>query len=115
MKELVREVIIPAGVDSGMQLCCEVMGKRAMEPVLEETCTFRNRSPGTQALHAVDGSDIMCRVPVTFAQAALGADIEIPTLAGRRKINDQARTLSQATSLGCEARYAGSSTEGSYR
>ncbi len=32
------------------------------------------------------GSDIYCRIPVSFVQAALGAKIEAPTLQGREKI-----------------------------
>jgi molecular chaperone DnaJ len=30
-----------------------------------------------------DGMDLMCRVPVTYSQAVLGAELEIPTLNGR--------------------------------
>jgi molecular chaperone DnaJ len=29
-----------------------------------------------------DGQNLICRVPITFSQAALGADIEVPTLDG---------------------------------
>jgi molecular chaperone DnaJ len=32
-----------------------------------------------------DGYDIMCEIPVTFTQAALGAELEIPTLEGTMK------------------------------
>ena len=30
-----------------------------------------------------DGDDLLCEVPVSYSQAALGAEIEVPTLAGR--------------------------------
>ena len=33
-----------------------------------------------------DGDDLLCEVPVSFVQAALGADIEVPTLDGRAMI-----------------------------
>ncbi len=32
-----------------------------------------------------EGEDISLEVPVTFTQAALGGEITVPTLAGRRK------------------------------
>jgi molecular chaperone DnaJ len=33
-----------------------------------------------------DGQDLICRVPISYPQAALGAEIEIPTLDGREKV-----------------------------
>ena len=30
-----------------------------------------------------DGADVLCELPISFTQAALGAEIEIPTLDGR--------------------------------
>lgn len=33
-----------------------------------------------------EGDDLMCEVPVSFVQAALGADIEVPTLGGKAQI-----------------------------
>lgn len=32
-----------------------------------------------------DGQDLICDVPITYTQAVLGADIEIPSLDGKRK------------------------------
>ncbi|MGA3182480.1 MAG: DnaJ C-terminal domain-containing protein, partial [Verrucomicrobiota bacterium] len=29
-----------------------------------------------------DGDDLLCEIPISFAQAALGADVEVPTLDG---------------------------------
>lgn len=40
------------------------------------------------------GNDILCEVPISFAQAALGAEIEVPTLEGRVKITIPAGTQS---------------------
>jgi molecular chaperone DnaJ len=40
--------------------------------------------------HAIfqrDGDDLLCEVPVSFVQAALGAEIEVPALDGRTPIN----------------------------
>ncbi len=42
------------------------------------------------------GADVRCRVPISFAQATLGDDIEIPTLEGKVKMSIPAGTESGA-------------------
>jgi molecular chaperone DnaJ len=39
-----------------------------------------------------EGDDIICQVPVTFAQAALGAEVAVPTLDGKGKLRVPAGT-----------------------
>src|SRR5581483_242466 len=39
-----------------------------------------------------DGDDLICDVPVSFVQAALGAEIEVPTLSGKTSIKMPAGT-----------------------
>ncbi|MBF0188537.1 MAG: molecular chaperone DnaJ [Magnetococcales bacterium] len=39
-----------------------------------------------------DGPDLLCQVPITFPQAALGGKIEVPTLSGRARITLPAGT-----------------------
>jgi molecular chaperone DnaJ len=41
-----------------------------------------------------DGADVHCQVPIQFAQAALGAEIEVPTLEGKVKLQIPAGTQS---------------------
>ncbi len=41
-----------------------------------------------------NGSDIFCEVPLTFSQAALGATLEVPTLAGKKTLTVPAGTPS---------------------
>ena len=39
-----------------------------------------------------EGDDLLCEVPVSFAQATLGAELEVPTLEGRATIRIPAGT-----------------------
>lgn len=41
-----------------------------------------------------DGSDLLCEVPVSFTAAALGGDLEVPTLEGRVKLKIPAESQS---------------------
>jgi molecular chaperone DnaJ len=44
-----------------------------------------------------EGEHLLCEVPITFSQAALGDDIEVPTLSGKKKL-----TLPAGTQAGQE-------------
>jgi len=35
---------------------------------------------------AREGDDLICQIPISFPQAALGADLEVPTLNGKKNI-----------------------------
>jgi len=85
------EVTIPAGVDSGATRLVE-RGGNAVRP---------DRTPGDLELiirvapHEFFrrlGDDILCALPISFPQAALGGDIEIPTLEGKGKLRVPAGT-----------------------
>ncbi len=78
------KVKIPAGVDHGQSV--RVRG---------EGCVGTNGGPMGDLLveiyikrHAIfqrEDMDVLCEVPITFTQAALGAEIEVPTLDGKVK------------------------------
>ena len=78
------KVKIPAGVDAGQSV--RVRG---------EGCVGANGGPNGDLLAEVyikrhpiftrQNMDVLCEVPITFSQAALGAEIEVPTLDGRIK------------------------------
>jgi len=78
------KVNIPAGVDAGQSV--RVRG---------EGCVGANGGPSGDLLveiaikrHPIfkrEGTEVYCEVPITFSQAALGAEIEIPTLDGKVK------------------------------
>ena len=38
-----------------------------------------------------DGQHLVCRVPITYSQAALGTTLEVPTLDGRGEVEDSGR------------------------
>jgi molecular chaperone DnaJ len=44
-----------------------------------------------------DGDDLHCAVPVAFTQAALGAEVDVPTLTGKAQIRVPAGTQSGTT------------------
>ena len=82
---------IPAGVDSGSRLRSSGNGEAG----------FRGGPSGDLyvVLHVRaheffqrDGDDLLCEVPVGFVQAALGADIEVPTLDNKAMIKLPAGT-----------------------
>ena len=67
---------------------------------------FRGGPPGdlyvvlhikTHEIFQRDGDDLLCEVPVSFAQAALGSEIEVPTLDGKATIKIPAGTQSGTT------------------
>ena len=82
---------IPGGVDTGARLRSVGNGEAGL----------RGGAPGDLyvVLHVKaheifqrDGDDLICDVPVQFVQAALGAEIEVPTLSGKAQIRIPAGT-----------------------
>lgn len=84
-KQKTIPVNIPAGVDHGMRVRISGHGEPGVN----------NGPPGD--LYVVlkvlqhdffdrEGQDIYCDMPITFVQAALGDEIEVPTLTGRVKL-----------------------------
>ncbi|MEW6303121.1 MAG: molecular chaperone DnaJ [Verrucomicrobiota bacterium] len=82
---------IPAGVDHGVRLRSSGNGEAGV----------RGGPPGD--LHVVlhvkehdiferDGDDLLCEVPISFVQATLGAELEVPTLGGKAQIKIPAGT-----------------------
>jgi molecular chaperone DnaJ len=79
------EVTIPAGIEDGATRLIESAGNR----------TRSDKPPGDLELlvhvdphpfFSRDGDDILCTIPVTFAMATLGGEVEIPSLAGRLRM-----------------------------
>jgi molecular chaperone DnaJ len=73
---------IPRGVDNGSRLRLSgegEMGRHGGQPGdLYVVISVQKHSVFTR-----EGNDLLCEVPVTFLQALMGAEIEVPTLGGK--------------------------------
>ncbi|HEY8496352.1 MAG TPA: molecular chaperone DnaJ [Limnochordales bacterium] len=94
-------VKIPAGVDSGNRILLRGEGEAGL----------RGGPPGDLYLyvrvrpHPIfvrDGDNVICEVPISFVQAALGDEIEVPTLEGTYKLK-----IPEGTQPGAEFRIRG--------
>jgi molecular chaperone DnaJ len=84
-REVKREIKIPAGVDTGTRLRLQGEGEKSPEGGLPGDCyIFITVKP--HPLFQRDGENLVCRVPIGYAQAALGAEIDVPTLDGTEKM-----------------------------
>lgn len=78
-------ITIPAGVDNGSKLRVRgegEAGERGGPP--GDLFIFVHVEP--HDFFTRDGDHIVCQIPISFPQAALGAEIEVPTLNGKRKL-----------------------------
>jgi len=79
------KIRIPPGVDTGSKLRVRGEGEQGE----------RGGAPGDllvilfvepHEFFVRDGDDIVCQIPISFTQAALGTELEIPTLNGKKSI-----------------------------
>lgn len=79
------EVTIPPGIENGATRLVERGGNvsRADRPGGDLELTIR---VAPHDFFRRSGDDIVCALPISFAQAALGGEIEIPTLEGKGKL-----------------------------
>lgn len=85
------KVRIPAGIDHGQQIRHSGQGEAGANggPPGDLYIVF-NVKP--HEFFERSGDDIFCEMPITFAQAALGDEIEVPTLTGKVKLKIPAGT-----------------------
>ncbi len=77
---------IPAGVDTGVRLRSAANGASGVRGgpsgdlhvvlTVKEHTVFRR-----------DGDDLLCEVPISFVQAALGGEVDVPTMTGKARIS----------------------------
>ncbi len=76
------EINIPAGIDDGQTISLRNEGEPGMRggPPGDLYVTVSVRE---HALFERKGNDVICDIPITFVQGALGSEIEVPTLDGK--------------------------------
>jgi molecular chaperone DnaJ len=79
-------VTIPAGIEDGVRLRITGEGE-AGEPGAPRGDLYVRIEIEPDAFFTRDGNDIVCEVPITFAQAALGDTVTVPTLDGVAKVS----------------------------
>ncbi len=84
-------VTIPPGVEPGATRLVAAAGNKPRPDrapgELEITIQVR-----THTFFKRMGEDVLCQVPITFVQAALGSEVEVPTLDGKGKLRVPAGT-----------------------
>ena len=80
------EVKIPAGIDDGMRIRSTGNGEPGTNggPPGDLYIEIRVKK---HVIFERDGDDLHCAVPISFTTAALGGEIEVPTLAGKAAID----------------------------
>jgi molecular chaperone DnaJ len=84
-------VKIPPGVDSGDRIRLAGEGEAGMSGAAGGDLYVEVRVRPHRIFER-DGDDLYCEVPITFTMAALGGELEIPTLAGQVKLKIPAET-----------------------
>ena len=100
------EVKIPAGIDSGMRIRSTGNGEPGVNggPPGDLYIEIRIKP---HDIFERDGDDLHCQVPVSFITAALGGEIEVPTLAGKAAID-----IPEGTQAGKQFRLRGKGIKG---
>ncbi len=101
-RERTLSVNIPAGVEDGTRIRLAGEGEAGLRGgPAGDLYIFLSIQP--HAIFQRDGADLFCRVPIGLVQAALGGEIEVPTLTG-----EQARVkIPEGTQTGKQFRLKG--------
>jgi molecular chaperone DnaJ len=105
-KQKTLEVKIPAGIDDGMRIRSAGNGEPGHNggPPGDLYIEIRLKK---HAIFERDGDDLHCVVPISFTRAALGGEIEVPTLAGKAAID-----IPEGTQAGKQFRLRGKGIKG---
>jgi len=80
------KINVPSGIDDGQTISLRGEGEPGVKggPSGDLYITVRVRP---HAIFKRQANDVICEIPVTFVQAALGAELEVPTLDGKVRYN----------------------------
>lgn len=92
-KKTSLSVKIPAGIDMGQRLKLSGEGDVGSHGGPNGDLYVQIRLKDHEFFER-DDFDVHCKVPITFSQAALGADVEVPTLTGKVALSIPAGTQS---------------------
>jgi molecular chaperone DnaJ len=95
--EVEVEVKIPPGVDTGTRVRSSGDGEPSPVPGGQPGDLYVVIDVKEHALFRREGNELVCEMPVSFTQAALGATIEVPTLDGPHPLKLPAGTQTGAT------------------
>ncbi len=90
-KKITIKIRIPPGIDDGSRLRVAGEGEPGREGARRGDL-YVYVSVKADPFFERHGNDAVCKVPVTYSQAALGAEIEVPTLDGSAKLRIPAGT-----------------------
>jgi len=92
-KQKTLEIKIPAGIDSGMRLRHSGHGEAGSHGAPHGDLYVEIHIK-PHSVFQRDGDDLHCEMPISFTTAALGGEIEIPTLDGKASIKIPGETQS---------------------
>ena len=81
-KQKTLEVKIPAGIDDGMRIRSAGNGEPGVNGGPSGDL-YVEISIKPHRVFSRDGDDLHCEVPISFARAALGGNVDVPTLGGK--------------------------------
>jgi molecular chaperone DnaJ len=93
-EEATVEVKIPAGVDTGTRMKLSGEGEAAPAPGGAPGDLFVVLTVRDHPIFRREETEVLCDMPISFAQAALGTTLDVPTLDGAAKLKIPAGTQS---------------------
>ncbi len=100
------KVKIPAGIADGQTLSMSGYGDSGLNGGPSGDL-YINIHVRPHAIFERSGQNVLCTIPITFVQAALGADVEVPTIHGKVKM-----TIPEGTQPNTEFRLRGKGIAG---